>query len=243
MSESPRILVVDDDPSIRLVAAACLERIGSYRVLTAASTDEALRQLDHECVDLVLLDVRLGVEHGVDALRRIRETPRNEGLPVAFFTACILPEEREQLLGHGVVGVVEKPFDPEGLCSSVGDCLQIGALVGEQLRADRSVLEDMWCKVAPEVRKDVDELARLVEGVARWSSETQSSAGAVCHRLAGVLGMFGRPDAGQVAARLSGLIAGSSLDEDDHERMRRMIGDIRRMADLRAGGASSSPAA
>lgn len=79
------ILVVDDEANIRGLFREELEEAG-YRVLTAASWDEAETLLAGERPDLVTLDIRMGSgPDGIESLRRIKE--RHPGLPVVLVTA------------------------------------------------------------------------------------------------------------------------------------------------------------
>lgn len=239
MGEAPRILVVDDDPSICLVAAACLERIGSYEVVTAGSAASALLILDQKAVDLVLLDVRLGSDDGIDVLHRLRQRPAGRHIPVAFFTACVLPEERERLMAQGVVGLVEKPFDPEGLCAAVSEWLASG-IQDTGCRPDwPDVVDELWIRAVPGIRDDLDALSNMAEASSQWGPQEREGAASVSHRLAGVLGVLGQAEAGRLAASFSGLSSGGSVDADDRDRCRRMVADIRRMIDLSSPSTTS----
>jgi DNA-binding NtrC family response regulator len=104
------VLVVDDEPAIRLLCRINLELEG-YEVREATSLDEARRQLDDEAIALVLLDMRIGAERG-DALLdelKARQIPvivvtgSAEVDPVwADKTAAVLgkPFQIDELLGH-----------------------------------------------------------------------------------------------------------------------------------------------
>ena len=115
------VLIVDDEPDVRLVARVILEAVG-YDVDEAASGEDALDALDGAALpDVLLLDVRMPGIDGWEVLRRVRGGPdRLRLLPVVIFTADIalaeqapVPlEERDFFLG--------KPFDPDDLISLVG---------------------------------------------------------------------------------------------------------------------------
>ncbi len=80
----PRILLVDDEPSIRLFYSAVLADQG-YDVVEAPSGSEALRLLEKEKCDLVVLDIRLGPHSGLDLLQQIASHPSR--VPVIILTA------------------------------------------------------------------------------------------------------------------------------------------------------------
>src|SRR6266478_9743912 len=76
MSGSPpgtsalRILVVDDDPNIRMTLSMCLEGDG-HDVVACGSIDEALAEASRRVFDLVFLDIRLGVQNGLDFIPQL----------------------------------------------------------------------------------------------------------------------------------------------------------------------------
>jgi CheY-like chemotaxis protein len=105
------ILVVDDDPDIRRIAALALERLGGFRVTVAASGAEALEAARDHLPDVVLLDVSMPGADGPETLLALQSNPATSGLPVIFFTATSSEGEADRLRALGAVGVVPKPFD------------------------------------------------------------------------------------------------------------------------------------
>jgi hypothetical protein len=69
-AETPVILIIDDEPIIRDLCARTLK---DYRILQAENGQEALRVLDHEKADLILVDVMMPVMNGLDLLQKIKE--------------------------------------------------------------------------------------------------------------------------------------------------------------------------
>jgi len=105
------ILVVDDDPDIRKIAALALERLGGFRVILASNGAEALEMARDNQPDVVLLDVSMPGADGPETLLALRSSPATRKLPVIFFTATASEEETARLRALGAVGVVPKPFD------------------------------------------------------------------------------------------------------------------------------------
>ena len=111
---SPRLLLVEDDESIRAIAHMSLERIGGWSVVEAPSGEDALRVLADggEPFAAVVMDVMMPGLDGPATLRQSREDGLVGDTPVVFFTAKVQRAERERLTALGAVGVIAKPFDP-----------------------------------------------------------------------------------------------------------------------------------
>lgn len=110
-----RVLVVDDEPDVRLVARVILEAAG-HHVDEAGSGEAALDHLDRSTVpDVVLLDVRMPGLDGWEVLRRIRRNPGVPTIPVVIFTADIDAAAEAPLHLREHEFFLAKPFDPDEL--------------------------------------------------------------------------------------------------------------------------------
>ncbi|WP_272976101.1 MULTISPECIES: response regulator transcription factor [Deinococcus] len=109
------VLVVDDEPSVRKVASAYLEREG-FEVRTAADGMDGLRQAEEGGLALVVLDVMLPKMNGLDVCKRIRAA---SNVPIILLTAR--GEEFDRVLGLelGADDYVVKPFSPRELVARV----------------------------------------------------------------------------------------------------------------------------
>jgi CheY-like chemotaxis protein len=119
-----RILVVDDDAVIREVVAACLQRLGSWDVLTAASGKDALRQVDTERIDAIVLDVMMPEMDGFAVLQCLRSNPTTQLIPVVLLTANSYLPNLDRLPKLGVVLTIFKPFDPVDFVRQIAQALQ-----------------------------------------------------------------------------------------------------------------------
>jgi two-component system OmpR family response regulator len=115
-SQSPRILVVDDDPEIRTLLARYLEGQG-FRVLLAASCRELRETLSTHRVDLAVLDVMLPDGSGLDQCRDLRAERSN--VPIILLTA--LKEDIDRIIGLeiGADDYLGKPFNPRELLARI----------------------------------------------------------------------------------------------------------------------------
>jgi DNA-binding response OmpR family regulator len=110
------VLVVDDEPEVRLLLQDFLSDRG-YDVLLAADASEALASLGAHRPDLVLLDVALPGMDGVEVLRRMAAI--DPALRVIVITANTDIGLTAELLGLGAVDYIPKPFDLDYLDQAV----------------------------------------------------------------------------------------------------------------------------
>ncbi len=110
-----KVLLVDDDPAIRMIVAAVLRAgPGGHEVREAGDGAGALAALAAERPDVVLLDYRLPDGDGAALLARLRVAV-GDLPPVVFLTGRDDAATVARLLALGARGVIPKPFDPERL--------------------------------------------------------------------------------------------------------------------------------
>lgn len=112
---SPHVLALDDDPDIRRVLVDYLSG-QEFRVTAVATGKEMLGVLQSEVVDLLLLDLRLPGENGLELARRIRET---SNLPIMILSGR--SEEADRVMGLELAAddYVTKPFSPRELLARI----------------------------------------------------------------------------------------------------------------------------
>ena len=112
--DAPCVLVVDDDPDLRVMLCAILEAEG-YTVDSAADGLEALAQLQARQPHVIVADLQMPRMTGQELLGQLRQLPVH--IPVVFMTAGLRAElEAEQ---HGADGFLAKPFELDDLLQLV----------------------------------------------------------------------------------------------------------------------------
>lgn len=109
MRLNPAVLVVEDEADLLFTIALALEFDG-YRVLRAASGEEALRTLDEQEPDAVLLDIRLPGIDGWEVLSRLRQHPRFSRIPVVLLSAQVDSVTATRARDLGCQAYLAKPF-------------------------------------------------------------------------------------------------------------------------------------
>jgi DNA-binding response OmpR family regulator len=112
MDAPKRILIVDDEPNVRLVFRTALETTG-YLVTEAADGDAALKQLRKLPTDLILLDLKMPVVDGMETLQRLRDA--GDKTPVVVITAHGSVPDAVAVMKLGAVDFLPKPVSPATL--------------------------------------------------------------------------------------------------------------------------------
>ena len=115
---SKKILVADDEPNIVTALEFLLERNG-YQVRIARNGDEALKAIESDPPDLVLLDIMMPVKSGYEVCKRIRERPEWGGMKVVMLSAKGRDVEVNKGLGMGADLYITKPFSTRDLVEKI----------------------------------------------------------------------------------------------------------------------------
>ncbi len=116
----PHILIVDDEPSIRLVLKTQLEKAG-HSVSTCTNGEEAVEWLSNQPAQLVISDLRMP---GLDGMSLLRWTRQNlPGLPVILITAFGTIDSAVEAVKQGAFDYITKPFEKEELLNAVDKAL------------------------------------------------------------------------------------------------------------------------
>ncbi len=119
MSRAPRVLVVEDEQDIAGLIKHALERSGDAQVEIVNSGDAALRSVNEQTPDLVILDLNLPVLSGTEVCRILRGRPATANVPIIMLTARTGETDRVTGLDLGADDYVTKPFSLRELAARV----------------------------------------------------------------------------------------------------------------------------
>jgi two-component system phosphate regulon response regulator OmpR len=152
------ILVVDDDQRIRDLIARFLFEAG-YRVSTAADAKAARAAMRGLSFDLVILDVMMPGESGLELARDLKQI---SPVPICMLTALADPEQRIAGLEAGVDDYVGKPFEPRELLLRIQNILRRGK-DGSTIPRDEVRMGDFLFHMARGELRRGDEIIKLTE--------------------------------------------------------------------------------
>ncbi len=119
MNKLERILHVDDDPSIRIIAGVALEKLGHFDLLSCSSGAEALEKAPGFQPQVLLLDIMMPEMDGPTTLAELKKVMDLTDVLVLFMTAKVQPDEMERYQALGAFEVISKPFEPMKLSKDI----------------------------------------------------------------------------------------------------------------------------
>ncbi len=123
------ILVVDDDKHTRMLMRAVLES-EQYEVTTAKDANAALDAMEHNHIDLVVLDIMMPGMDGYELTKELREA--DENLPILMVSAKQLPADRKKGFLSGTDDYMTKPVDEEEFLLRIRALLRRAKIVHER---------------------------------------------------------------------------------------------------------------
>ena len=136
-SDGLTLLVVDDDPDLRLYVRQCVlgGRVRIRRVLEAPDGERALELLRSECPDVLVCDVVMPRLGGYALCARLRADPDTSEIPVLLLTGLGTSDEATRRAEQvGADGVLLKPFNARRLCAAVDAVIRARPAPGTETR-------------------------------------------------------------------------------------------------------------
>ena len=161
-----RILVVDNEPSNRDVLIRMLSPVG-FNIREAAGGQEAIALFESWSPNLILMDIRMPVMDGFEAIKTIKSAEKGRATPIIGVSASVFEEDQDKVLESGADDFLPKPIQEAELLGKIGQCLNVEFLSDDQQQpaADRSEYLPLTGERLAELPKDlVEEMRAAVQG-------------------------------------------------------------------------------
>ena len=196
-AEAPHLLVVDDDERLRALLQRFLTEEG-FRVTAAADAAAARRALAAFAFDLIVMDLMMPGESGLD----LTESLRREGteVPILMLTARGAPDDRVAGFEHGVDDYLAKPFDPRELALRIRTILRRAAQApaAQPLSSAPVQIGPRWFDIERGELRGPEGILRLTGGEAALLQALARRAGEILSRD-DIAAALGTPEAGERA--------------------------------------------
>ncbi|WP_216828167.1 response regulator transcription factor [Alkalihalobacterium elongatum] len=123
------ILIVDDESDMRELISICLQ--SDYETIAAEDGEVALKVLDSQNVDLVLLDVMMPVMDGFSVLTEMKQIQKMKDTPVILLTALGDTDDIVKGLNRGADDYIVKPFEPREMVARIQSVIRRSAITDE----------------------------------------------------------------------------------------------------------------
>ncbi|MCL5261268.1 MAG: response regulator, partial [Gammaproteobacteria bacterium] len=157
--QPPKIMIVDDVESNRVVLKAFLQKLG-FKIKEADSGKEAIRIFAEWRPDLILMDLRMPEMDGITTTNKIRELPGGDQTKVVVLTASALEDAKIKVLQSGADAFIRKPYKEAELLEEIRKHLHIKYIyrIVEKIATDTKVSTisaDKLQKIPPELAKKI----------------------------------------------------------------------------------------
>ncbi len=142
MGSYTKLLVVDDEPAIREMVNFAMSRSG-YECIEAADATEAKRLISSDRPNLILLDIMMPGQSGLDLVRELRSKDATRELPIILLTARGSEHDKIRGLDVGADDYITKPFSPGELAARIKSLLRRSTL-------DQSEIQINGLRINPE---------------------------------------------------------------------------------------------
>lgn len=122
-----KILIIEDEPEIRLILAKCFQHTGGFDPILAGDGVEGIELAREQMPDVILIDAVMPKLDGYATCRLIKQDSGLKDIPVIFLTAKTDRREVSRAIRAGACGYLPKPFDPLQLASQI-DKIAAGAV-------------------------------------------------------------------------------------------------------------------
>jgi two-component system, OmpR family, response regulator len=212
-----KVLIVDDEPDINMIAKISLESFGKYDVETCSSGVDALEVLTWFKPDMILLDVMMPYMDGEETIRRIKQNPKTAYIPVVFVTAKIFKNDMTRYKDLGALDVIPKPFDPIALPKQIR---QIWDGLNTKIEVEREI-EEKLREMQTSFMEGMS--ARLILLRTQWSEfKSTNLPGTLMdvyntiHKITGVSGTLNLNDLYKRALKIERKML-NAIEEDDSQ--------------------------
>lgn len=118
-----KILFIDDEKDIKILAQFCLESEAGWLMIGASSGLEGIAIAEKEQPDAILLDAMMPELDGIQTIAKLQNNSQTKNIPIIFITAKAQASDRRKFYNVGAKGVINKPFDSLTLASQISGFL------------------------------------------------------------------------------------------------------------------------
>ena len=220
------VVVVDDDPVIRKLTEHLLTG-EHFTVTTLPSGQDLIRLLREKTPDLILLDLTMPDQDGLETFRRLKKEVPDSAVPVIFLTADISPEAETKCLQLGAMDFIRKPFTPEILLLRVQHILELSHLrknLTDAVARKTGELERMSLHMVQALADTIDAKDRYTSGhstrVADYAREIARRSGYTRAQQENVYMMALLHDIGKIAIPDAVINNPGELSSEEYEQVR-----------------------
>lgn len=186
-----KIMLIEDDKDIHVIAKYSLENIGNFTVCYCSSGEEALTAFPEFKPQLILLDMMMPKMNGLMTLEALKKLPGMDNVAVVFMTAKTQDSEIQQYKSTGAIDVIAKPFNPNELPATLNNIWQKKPVENNTNKHDDE-LDKLYHSYIGSLPEKIQEIELSFNNLyTNWDSKNYIIFSSLIHKLHGSSGIYG----------------------------------------------------
>ncbi|MGB5866672.1 MAG: hybrid sensor histidine kinase/response regulator [Arcobacteraceae bacterium] len=154
----PKVLIIDDQESNRLLIRLTLQNVGEYIFFEAQDGEEGIKLAIKESPHIILIDALMPKIDGFEAIKILRNTPNTMDIPILMVSSLDSKDQKVQVLQSGMSDFISKPYDKSALITRVNSLLHLYMMflkTKKKLKNSNKKLEEKVNKAVEQKLEDV----------------------------------------------------------------------------------------
>ncbi|NVN93917.1 MAG: hybrid sensor histidine kinase/response regulator [Bacteroidetes bacterium] len=172
MNEDKYILAVDDNQENLRILSSLLRDEG-YKIALALNGENALKILEDNDIDLILLDIMMPIMDGFEVQKKIKENPKTKNIPVIFITAKNQTDDLVDGFKAGAVDYMSKPFKKDELLMRVKTHLELAGSRKKIIEMNRT-RDKLYSIIAHDIRSPLSGITQTIDAISNGFLEMGS---------------------------------------------------------------------
>lgn len=154
----PKVLIIDDQKSNRLLIKLTLEKSGDYRFFEAKNGEEGILVAIKESPHIILIDALMPKLDGFEAIKILRNTPSTMDIPILMISSLDNKDQKVQALQSGISDFISKPFDKTVLITRVNSLLNLYLMFLKTQKKLKNINKKLEAKVNDAVNRRLEDV-------------------------------------------------------------------------------------
>jgi CheY-like chemotaxis protein len=169
-SKVPKVLIVDDQKSNRMIIKLTLKSASKYEFYEADNGEDGIKLALDKSPHIILIDAMMPKMNGFEAIKILRNNPNTMNIPILMISSLDNKDQKVQALRFGISDFISKPFDKTELITRVNSLLNLYLMFVEKRKKLKKLNKNLENKVHKAVQKKLEDvklasIGKMIAGI------------------------------------------------------------------------------